>query len=124
MVIRVVSAAALLCATPPLAAQQLPYVLGNLTGIPDSAPSPAPLLSPMPEPAEPQPLGPQIAYDVTGLLYNRTPDYLALGYDLEGLTGSVATHRVIRDYGPLEYEFEGLVRAHDRPGGFATRDAN
>lgn len=121
MVIRVVFAAALFCATPPLAAQQLPYVLGNLTGIPDAAPPPTPLLPPTPEP---EPIGPQIAYDITGLLYNRTPDYLALGYDLEGLTGSVATHRVIRDYGPLDYELEGLVRANDRPGGFATRDAD
>lgn len=124
MVIRVVFAAALFCATPPLAAQQLPYVLGNLTGIPDSAPPPAPLLPPTPAPAEPEPLGPQFAYDVTGLLYNRTPDYLALGYDLEGLTGSIATHRVIRDYGPLEYEFEGLVRANDIRGGSATLDAD
>ncbi|WP_299324141.1 hypothetical protein [Parasphingopyxis sp.] len=118
MVTRVVFAAALLCATSPLAAQQLPYILGNLTGIPEAAPPPTPLLPPTPEP---EPRGPQIAYDVSSLLYNRTPDYLALGYDLEGLTGSVATHRVIRDYGPLDYEFEGLVRANDLRGGAATR---
>lgn len=116
MVIRVVLAAALVAAASPLGAQQLPYVLGNLTGVPDRPPMPEPLL--------PQQPGPQIGYDVSGLLYNRTPDYLALGYDLEGLTGTVATHRVIRDYGPLDYEFEGLVRTNHRPAGLAVRDAD
>lgn len=52
-----------------------------------------------------------MSYDVSGLLYERVPDHIALGYRLEGLTGSVPAYRVVRDVGPLEYELRGLVYA-------------
>lgn len=52
-----------------------------------------------------------MGYDMGGLLYERTPDHVALGYRLEGLTGSIPAYRVIREVGPLEYELRGLLFA-------------
>lgn len=92
MVIRVVFVlAAAAIAVPALAADRLPYDMTSLVHPPGHTP--------------------QIGYDVSGLLYERTPDHVALGYRLEGLTGSVAAYRVVRDVGPLEYELMGLVYA-------------
>ncbi len=96
MVIRVVSAlAAAAIAVPAMAVDRLPYDMGFFT----------PSLAPEPQ------QGPQIGYDMGGLLYERTPDHIALGYRLDGLTGSVPAYRVVRDVGPLEYKLEGLVHA-------------
>jgi hypothetical protein len=96
MVIRVVSAlAAVAISVPAMAADKLPYDLGFFIQAPTQ---------------EPQ-RGPQISYDISGLLYERAPDHIALGYRLEGLTGSVPAYRVVRDVGPLEYKLEGLVHA-------------
>lgn len=100
MVIRVVSAFAVLATASAAAAQTLPYEIANLTGVPASAPPVAAR-------------APFIGYDMAGLLYDRMPDHHALGYDMERITGGVATHRTIRDYGPLDYDIEGLVRAID-----------
>lgn len=90
MVIRVVFAlAAAALAVPALAADRLPYDIVNFTRTPAYAP--------------------QIGYDVGGLLYDRVPDHVALGYRLDGLTGVQPTYRVIRDYGPLDYDTDGLL---------------
>ncbi|MGP1346318.1 MAG: hypothetical protein ACTS3F_06585 [Phycisphaerales bacterium] len=90
MVIRVVFAlAAAALAVPALAADRLPYDIVNFTRTPAHAP--------------------QIGYDVGGLLYDRVPDHVALGYRLDGLTGMQPTYRVIRDYGPLDYDTDGLL---------------
>ncbi|MEM8694931.1 MAG: hypothetical protein AAGE05_02790 [Pseudomonadota bacterium] len=77
---------------PAMAAERLPYDIVNFTRTPAYAP--------------------QIGYEVSALLYDRVPDHIALGYRLEGLTGSVPTYRQIRDFGPLEYQMEGLLNAH------------
>ena len=98
MVIRVVFAlAAVAFAFPALAADKLSYEIANFS---HSAVR-----------------GPQIGYDVSGLLYERTPDHIALGYRLEGLTGSVPTYRVVRDVGPLDYELQGLLFAQSGASG-------
>lgn len=78
-----------------MAADRLPYDLGFFM----------PILAPEPQ------RGPHIGYDISGLLYERAPDHIALGYRLDGLTGSVPAYRVVRDVGPLEYKLEGLVHA-------------
>ncbi|QLC25241.1 hypothetical protein HFP57_09565 [Parasphingopyxis algicola] len=90
MVIRVVSAlAAAAVAFPAAAAERLPYDIVNFTRTPAYAP--------------------QIGYDVGGLLYDRVPDHVALGYRLDGLTGTVPAYRIIRDVGPLDYDTDGLL---------------
>ncbi|RED17477.1 hypothetical protein [Parasphingopyxis lamellibrachiae] len=102
MVIRVVSAlVAAAMAFPASAAEKLPYDIANFGFGPSQTVAPSAMRSP----------GPQIAYDVSGLLYERMPDHVALGYRLEGLTGSVPAYRVVREVGPLEYKLEGLVHA-------------
>lgn len=102
MVIRVVSALAVAAmAFPASAAEKLPYDIANFGFGPSRTADPSPVRS----------AGPQIAYDVSGLLYERMPDHIALGYRIDGLTGSVPAYRVVRDVGPLEYELEGLVLA-------------
>jgi hypothetical protein len=93
MVIRVVFAlAAAAIAFPALAADKLSYDIVNFSRTPANTP--------------------QIGYDVSGLLYARAPDHVALGYRLDGLTGSVPAYRVVRDVGPLDYELKGLLYAH------------
>ena len=52
---------------------------------------------------------PEIGYDVSSLLFDRTPDHAALGYRTEAITGGTATHRIVRDYGPLDYNMDGLL---------------
>ena len=105
MVIRVVFAlAATAISIPAMAGDRLPYDLGFFTQTVAT---------------EPQ-RGPQIGYDISGLLYERAPDHIALGYRLEGLTGSVPAYRVVRDVGPLEYKLEGLVQVVPAWQGVAT----
>lgn len=88
MVIRVVFALALLAAAAaPATAQRAPANLIDMSR------------------------GGMLRYDFDGLLFERAPDHVSLGYDLEGLTGTVATYRMIRDYGPLDYNLEGLIFA-------------
>ena len=100
MVIRVVSTLALLlAASPALAVDRLPYDIMNFSRTPA--------------------YNPQISYDVTSLLFERVPDHAALGYRVDELTGSTASHRVIRDFGPLSYDMTGLLYAYyveDRMG--------
>lgn len=100
MVIRVVSALALiLAASPALAADRLPYDIMNFSRTPA--------------------YNPQISYDVTNLLFERVPDQVALGYRVDELTGSTASHREIRDFGSLSYDLTGLLYAYyveDRMG--------
>ena len=43
------------------------------------------------------------------MLYDRTPDHAALGYRTEEITGGTAAHRIVRDYGPLDYDTDGLL---------------
>jgi len=108
MVIRVVSALAVAAiAFPALAADRLPYDIANFS------------YSPAPDPQKAPQSSPQIGYDVGGLLYERTPDHIALGYRLDGLTGSVPAYRVVRDVGPLDYELGGLLFAHSAAPGIS-----
>ena len=89
MVIRVVSLLAIAALAAPAAAETLPYDIANFYRTPAYSP--------------------EIGYDVSSLLYDRTPDHAALGYRSEAITGGTATHRIVRDYGPLDYNTDGLL---------------
>lgn len=121
MVIRVVlAAAALASAAMPAAAQQpLPYDIDNFFSVRGEAAPRAPVAAPEPqvqprqqrEPISLLPVrrGPRIAYNLDGLFFNRVPDYVALGYRLEGLTDYVPPYRDGRDVTPLRYELDNLL---------------
>ena len=89
MVTRVVSLLAVAGLAVPAAAESLPYDIGNFYRTPAYTP--------------------EISYDISSLLYDRTPDHAALGYRTDAITGGTATHRVVRDYGPLDYNTDGLL---------------
>ena len=89
MVFRVVSLLAITALAAPAAAETLPYDIANFYRTPA--------------------YNPEIGYDVSSLLYDRTPDHAALGYRTEAITGGTATHRIVRDYGPLDYDTDGLL---------------
>ncbi|QLC22306.1 hypothetical protein HFP51_09020 [Parasphingopyxis sp. CP4] len=89
MVIRVVSLLAVAALAAPASAESLPYDIGNFYRTPAYTP--------------------EIGYDISSLLYDRTPDHAALGYRTEAITGGSATHRVVREYGPLDYDTDGLL---------------
>lgn len=119
MVTRVVLPAILLaCAAMPAAAQQpLPYDIDNFFRVRGAEPPPTPEPEPAPrreirrEPISllPERRSPRIAYNLDGLFYNRVPDYVALGYRLDGLTDYVPRYRDGREVTPLRYEFDGLL---------------
>lgn len=98
MVIRVVFAAALASIALPASAApkafDLPYDIADFFRTPSYRP--------------------QIAYDVDGLIFDRVPDHVSLGYRVQGLNGDyVRPFRRVRDVGPLPYDFENLVLAPD-----------
>ncbi|NNC72810.1 MAG: hypothetical protein HKN78_08025 [Sphingomonadaceae bacterium] len=121
MIFRVVLAAtALALITMPVAAQQpLPYDIDNFFRVKGEAAPPAPVAAPEPrveprqqrEPISLLPVRrvPRIAYNLDGLIFNRVPDYVALGYRLEGLTDYVPPYRDGRDVTPLRYELDNLL---------------
>lgn len=122
MVSRVVLAA-LLVGTPAAASAVQPVAL---LPVPADGPLPYDLTGFVVEPARetpvpqvlhgplPKPAPPQIAarapldYRVDSALYDRTPDHLALRYDLSGFLPPIRRDPA---YGPLEYELGGLLGA-------------
>ena len=114
MVIRVGFTALALVLPVAAIAQSLPYDLDNLVYPARAVRPPQSILPPTRPIPVPQPAPRnRVDYDVDRLLFNRTPDYMALGYDLTGLTG-LPMQAERRDHGPLEYRLDGLVQARTR----------
>ncbi|NNC71987.1 MAG: hypothetical protein HKN78_03830 [Sphingomonadaceae bacterium] len=123
MVFRVVLGATALAsaAIPAVAQQPLPYDIDNFFRVwgetpppvvqPQARPEARPRAQPRREPISLLPVrrGPRIAYNLDGLFFNRVPDYVALGYRLEGLTDYVPPYRDGRNVTPLRYELDNLL---------------